>query len=293
MITTDPTTPPASRIGATARTLGASAGVVWLHHLGSRPWAHTPRVTSIAEALDVLASAPADTVVAVLRLVALGVGLWVTGATAVDGATAVVRWWSLRPRAARRPLTPARQAVEALTVGTVTSGLLTWSAVATASSPGRPADLTSPVATVAPRGTVPAPPGVVPPTGSRPRAGGTRTSAVPPTRPIGVRRPDPSDTTSPGLPAPTPPGRPDPPRHIPGLHPPEATDAPRRHVVRRGESLWTIAEGRGGQSTVGGRGPAAQRSVVHRWRRLVALNRDRLRSGDPDRILPGERLRLP
>lgn len=275
MIATDRTTDHAGgdalRVRATTRTLGASAAVIWLHHLGARPWARLPRVSSVPEALDVLASDPGDAVMAVLRLVGLGLGLWIAGVGALAGAAATLRSRSLHPRTVRPPLARARRAAEALTVGTVTGGLLTWSTVAsTATGSARPPDVTPAAAAATAPGGPPAPPGVVPPAGSRPRTGGAADpGAAVPARPA----------RSPGA--------------VPGLRPPGPADPTRWHVVRRGESLWTIAAVRGGRDGTGGRRPAARRSVARRWRRLIRLNRNRLRSGEPDRILPGERLRLP
>ncbi|HZI88978.1 MAG TPA: LysM peptidoglycan-binding domain-containing protein [Candidatus Polarisedimenticolia bacterium] len=51
------------------------------------------------------------------------------------------------------------------------------------------------------------------------------------------------------------------------------------HVVRRGESLWSISSGR----TVFGRG--------ERWRDLYAANRSRIKN--PDLIYPGQELSIP
>jgi LysM domain-containing protein len=60
----------------------------------------------------------------------------------------------------------------------------------------------------------------------------------------------------------------------------------RVHVVRPGETLWSIAKALLGD----GASPARIAAMVDRlWR----LNTDRIRSGQPDLILPGERLRLP
>ena len=56
---------------------------------------------------------------------------------------------------------------------------------------------------------------------------------------------------------------------------------PRVHVVRRGESLWSIAEA-----------TCAADDPDQRWRAIWAANRDVI-GDDPDLILPGQRLRLP
>ena len=56
---------------------------------------------------------------------------------------------------------------------------------------------------------------------------------------------------------------------------------PRVHVVRRGESLWSIAEA-----------TCAADDPDQRWRAIWAANRAVI-GDDPDLILPGQRLRLP
>lgn len=56
---------------------------------------------------------------------------------------------------------------------------------------------------------------------------------------------------------------------------------PRLHVVRPGESLWSIAEA-----------TSAAADPAQRWRAIWSANRDVI-GDDPDLILPGQRLRLP
>lgn len=58
--------------------------------------------------------------------------------------------------------------------------------------------------------------------------------------------------------------------------------APRDHVVRPGDSLWSIAEAT----------PGAAGSIDERWRAIWAANRPVI-GDDPDLILPGQHLRLP
>lgn len=59
---------------------------------------------------------------------------------------------------------------------------------------------------------------------------------------------------------------------------------PRVHVVRRGDTLWSIAA-----ATLGEDDPA---SVASYWPRIYAANRDSI-GDDPDVIVPGARLVLP
>ena len=65
-----------------------------------------------------------------------------------------------------------------------------------------------------------------------------------------------------------------------------ATDRGERvHVVRPGESLWTIAEGLLGLD-------ASATSIAAEVARLWELNRELIPSGDPDLIAVGQELRL-
>jgi len=58
-----------------------------------------------------------------------------------------------------------------------------------------------------------------------------------------------------------------------------------RFVVRRGDTLWSIAAGR-----LGPEAPAAE--IDDEWHRWLAANRDVI-GPDPDLILPGQLLRPP
>jgi nucleoid-associated protein YgaU len=66
--------------------------------------------------------------------------------------------------------------------------------------------------------------------------------------------------------------------------------APHEHVVVRGDNLWTIA--RAEVMRRGLTGPS-DRDVARYWARVVAVNRARLRSGNPSIIFPGEVIVLP
>lgn len=112
----------------------------------------------------------------------------------------------------------------------------------------------------APASTTPRPPGYVPgPAGTRPPA----------------TKPPPS--TQPPAPAPSP--------------PPAAR--PRLHRVAPGESLWSIARSNLANGTGRGEPEVRTREVAAYWLRMLAANRARLRSGNPDLIYPGEYVRLP
>ncbi len=75
--------------------------------------------------------------------------------------------------------------------------------------------------------------------------------------------------------------------------PPEiviVADATLEVVVRPGDNLWELAARR--VNSVMGR-PAADHEVAPYWVELINANNDRLRSGDPDLVYPGEVIVLP
>jgi len=64
-----------------------------------------------------------------------------------------------------------------------------------------------------------------------------------------------------------------------------AAPGERTHVVRRGESLWSIA-----REVLGGRPSTVQ--VAREVNRLWELNKDRIGTGDRNLLVIGTRLRL-
>jgi nucleoid-associated protein YgaU len=62
---------------------------------------------------------------------------------------------------------------------------------------------------------------------------------------------------------------------------------PADHQVRRGDNLWDIAAGQLAAH------PDHTLTVREYWLLVIDANRDRLRSGDPDLIFPGETIMLP
>lgn len=65
------------------------------------------------------------------------------------------------------------------------------------------------------------------------------------------------------------------------------------HVVERGEHLWAIAEADLAARLGREPGDLTPVDVAPHWRRVVADNVERLRSGDADVIYPGEAIELP
>jgi nucleoid-associated protein YgaU len=68
------------------------------------------------------------------------------------------------------------------------------------------------------------------------------------------------------------------------------TDTPTTVVVEKGDHLWSITATHLEAST--GVEPNAS-EITPVWVEVIAANRDRLRSGDPDLIFPGEIVVLP
>lgn len=63
-----------------------------------------------------------------------------------------------------------------------------------------------------------------------------------------------------------------------------------RVVVERGDHLWKLAEER--LEEAWGRSPS-DAEIAPYWRQVIEANRERIRSGDPDLIFPGEEIVLP
>lgn len=239
--------------------LGAElASLAGLLRLGSSPWLRVPR----HDVLGWLAAAPVeDAAAACIRLAAIATLAWLLGGTVLYTAVRVARV-GLAVRVLRWLTVPAvRRLVDRAVAVTVVT-----SCVAGAGSPA----LADPVA--------PPPPGVVAPSwfADRPPPGlATPPRAAPARSPPAMRpRARPSDAAAR-------PRRPSTPRTTAPSRPP----GPVVHEVVAGDSLWGVAARR-----VGSRDAEV---VGAYWVRVVAVNRDRIRSGDPDLIYPGERIVLP
>jgi LysM domain len=71
----------------------------------------------------------------------------------------------------------------------------------------------------------------------------------------------------------------------------QQVEVPSEHVVVPGDNLWIIAERHLEQVTE--RGDLSDREVANYWVAVIEANRNRVRSGDPDLIYPGEVIVLP
>jgi nucleoid-associated protein YgaU len=65
------------------------------------------------------------------------------------------------------------------------------------------------------------------------------------------------------------------------------------HDVAEGDNLWSIARDHLAEVRGGGADEPTLREVASYWLRVIEANRDRLASGDPDLIYPGEQIALP
>ena len=197
--------------------------------------------------------APEVAVVGALRLGALVLGWWL----AVSTLLYLVAWVSrLRPlvaMAGRVTLPAARRLVEGALAASLTLGTVSPSLAA------------PPVPPPAAEHVEPDLPDPAPPTGPHPGDAGHVPPWLP--RPDAAVRPGVGATPSRERAA------------------PPTVPAPRTHVVQPGEHLWAIA-------ARAARG-APPDGVARYWRRLVMANHDRIRSGNPDLIYPGEVIQLP
>ena len=242
---------------ATGLLVGVEIGMVGvLHRLGSVDGLDV----GWGDLRDWLATTPAeDVLVAIVRLLALGVAVWLLASTALYLAASVLRL----PGAVRRLrwATPpgVRRLVDGIVAGTIVA--------ATTFGAAGPALAQDPAAAAA-HAYVPHPAGDAP---------------APTPVPAGVGAPVTTTTTAAPLP----------PQSVPAppAQPPPSPDPTYR--VERGDNFWRIAERHVAQAT--GRRAAELRvdDVRPYWLRLVEANRAHLASGDPDLIYPGEGLIVP
>jgi len=311
----------ANRSAAFRRTSAFSAllafevgAVVVLHRLGELPWLRVP-LGDLGPWLQ--ATAPEDVLAAVARLVALAAAWWLLASTTlyvlarlsrIPAAIRAVGWLTLP--AGRRA---ADQAL-ALTLATslVSGGANAALAGPVALGPTRAGPAvtfhdqaghraeTSPLGyEPRPAGAAPATPGYLPhPAGP---GGGDAAAGYDP-RPAGTapghlprQATPPSTTNGQGTYTPQPAGPPGagPGPGQPGPRPPSPPSQPDMHEVRTGDNLWTIARDRLAQATRRNADALSEREVARYWLEVIEANRAGLRSGDPDLIYPGEKIRLP
>jgi len=239
--------------------LGELAAVALVHRLGAQPWAQI----AWADLGGWLASAgTVDALMAVLRVGALAVGWWLLATTLL---TAVAGLAGADGVAARvRPLTLAavRGAVDRCVAAGVSVTLVVPGPAAVAAQDALP------------------PPGVGEP------------AVVEPHEPASPPSPEAMAAPRQGGDAPARQGEP---RADPRAPAPDTAGHAQAqvHVVAAGEHLWRIAADHLAAHRGVARAQLTPGDVASYWHALVAANADRLRSGDPDLVYPGERIRLP
>lgn len=266
-------------IVATLWALLPVAAAVVLHRLGRVPWLQV----DWADPAGWLDRTPlTDAIVAGLRLVGL-VGAWWLALSTV--AYLAARASGLRPLISVTGLLtlPAvRRVADRVVAGSVALSTLAAPMVAT-SLDDRPPPAEQVASDYLPTEVIPLPP-----------PGTHAEEAEPPPRPSPgptVELPVPEVEPAP---PPEPEVEPTPPRPE-GEPPAEPTisvrlDATLEVVVRPGDHLWALSERRLTEAL--GR-PAADHEVAPYWLEVIEANRDRIRSGDPDLIYPGEVVVLP
>lgn len=279
-------------LGFGALLAGEVAAVVGLHLLGGLPWFALP-AGDVSGWLTT--SAPEDVVVALLRLVALGGAYWLVLST----VTYVLARASRLPAAVRGAawvtLPVVRRVVDRAVAVTVATSLVGGSAPAAIAGVGGAAPVEvrgAPLMEVANGLEGPVPSGEIPPplltpetlpdpapaeTARRPAGGGDA--------PEGVGDVSGEETGH----------APEPPRggvlgeddgHI-------GENGGGVHVVEPGDHLWSIAATDLAEGSPGDAAQLDPEEIAPHWEEVVADNRARLRSGDPDLIFLGERIELP
>ncbi len=219
---------------------GASAGIDW-SHLGR--WAAD--------------TAPEDAVVAVVRLLGLGLAAWLLASTVLYLLARLTRVPALVRGASWATMPAVRRIVDAAVAASVLGGAVLGP---------HPAGAQVPTPIVVELNTTT--------TGSPshryvPIPAGDRIAPVPTTA-----RSAPTTTLLPAPPAPLAP-RSEPAAHV--------------HTVVSGDNLWTIAAAELSRQT----GRTAEADVRDYWLRIIETNRSRLLSGNPDLIYPGESILCP
>ncbi|MGA7271844.1 MAG: LysM peptidoglycan-binding domain-containing protein [Acidimicrobiia bacterium] len=241
-------------ISAAVLTIGA-----WvLIRLGSLPWLRV----DWGDPGGWLARAEPDAALAALaRMAGLVLAGWVGTSSVIY---VVARLAGIRPGSIRwLSIGPIRQAVDALLAGSLLLGTVTPSLPAGAGVADT-TTISTPAETVLP-GYIPFPAGEIypPPPPEHDNPPNTGSGPLPTAHhPIGA---------------------------VPGVDT-GAADEPATVVVRPGDNLWKLAA-RHLEQAGGGAVPIAD--IAPYWRRVVEVNRDRIRSGDPDLIYPGEKIVLP
>ena len=283
-----------SRAGAAFRLVGVIAveavAVFALHRLGTVP-GFSPDWSDLGGWLAT--ATPEEAIATTLRLVALVLAWWLLVTTVlyalgrIAGLVGLVRSveWATLPMVRRLADRAAAVSLAVITVAAPAVAVIAplpavehTTAGQTAKDPNLAPPFPQPpeVTRVSPPGTVdPAlpPPVPLPQSGEvayTPTPAGSEGTWAPPLAPPARRAVVRAGTSSPAQ---------------------QQVEVPSEHVVVPGDNLWIISERHLEQVT--GRGDLSDREVANYWVTVIEANRNRVRSGDPDLIYPGEVIVLP
>jgi len=230
---------------------------------------------------------PEDAVVAVARLVALALAVWLLATTSVYALARAGRIPALLRAVQWATFPPVRRLIDGLLVTTIVAGsTLTVSHTAWATTAWD-----GPV--VAPIGQVDPPAGATGTPVYRPHAAGDPDDTVPAYRPRAAGDPAPDTGIDGSAPPRISSGRADT-TAVRG-QPRESTPVPMAptYTVRPGDSLWRIAVLHVASETGRPVSDLGRDEVRAYWTLLVSSNREHLRSRNPNLIFAGEALVLP
>lgn len=239
-----------------------------LHRLGDASWAQLPTAGEVPTWLA--STPPEDAVMALLRLLALAAIWWVLASTIAYSTAAALR--VERGRALLRPLTPplVRRLADQAVALVLAAGIVVGSAAPALAAPPPP-----------PYGG----PATVEPVerdagGATPDAG-----SAPDDEPA----PDEADPQQPSEARPSGGASQGADDEAAG----DDQDHPTTVTVRTGDHLWGLAAAHLAEVEQRSPDDLSDAEIAVHWREVIAVNTDRLVSGDPDLIYPGETVRLP
>lgn len=248
---------------------GELAAARLLHGLAAVPGLAGPTGAPTQWLTWLAVTPPEDALAAVARLLAVGLVWWLTLSTLLVLAAGVVRWRPAQAAAGRVAPQFVRRLVDRAL------GALLAASVAMGPAPGAHADMGAPVAVAAPGRLPPGASGLPGPSWDLPPVWESDANASPVIATRGDGTGDDTSSVAAGEPV--------------AAGPESPPSEPVLHTVKPGEHLWALAE----QTVRAHRPTASTGEVAQYWRRLVAANGDRLRSGDPHLVFPGEQLVVP
>lgn len=248
------------------------AALLALHHLGS----YEAAAVEWGDLNGWLAQTPPeDALVAVVRSAALVLAWWLTASTVLYGLASATRIPGLVRSVSWATFAPVRRTIDGALATTIVIGsTLGTSGIAVANPTGRAAVVVQ-LHQEQERDNEPPLPVY------RPRPAGDAVQTPYQPTPAGDPPPQPSTLRPTALSTDAQPG--------PGVDVPP----PVPYTVRRGDNLWTIAEQHLAPATGRPVEELHADEVRPYWLRMIDANDDRICSGDPNLIRPGEQIELP